>query len=174
MKQRKIHILPFPVMATIILIVIAFMSSFYLFTVIYEPIRNAFLTEHIFLFVIWTLCACGLSFLILVMLAKPMFSIIQIDENGITRAFLGRFWKLHISWEEIAEARYYVRVSEQMIFSKTQKLGGIPILKWHKLKDVIFMGFSKRRYNFIKQYMQQSIVGIPKKLNERLNKTDKE
>ncbi|MCH5162464.1 MAG: hypothetical protein J1G38_03120 [Clostridiales bacterium] len=138
------------------------------FLLAFEPSRLAFLQSIPLLIVCYGYCI-----VILVTIPKPLLSIIQIDETGISRSFLGRFWKLHISWDEMTEARYFVQVSEQMIFSKTKKLSNIPRLKWHKEKDVIFMGFSKKRYKVIEQYLQQPIVGMPDKVKERLTRDKK-
>ncbi len=170
MEQRKIRCLAFPFITLFVLSLVVFILGLSIFMLIFEPSRLA-LVENIPILICWTIMTFGLSIAILIMMAKPLLSIVQIDETGISRAFLGRFWKLHISWDELAEARYYIRVSQQMIFSKTQSLGVIPMLKWQKLKDVIFIGFSKRRFKVIKHYIQQPIVGMSQKMLERLDKT---
>ena len=169
MVRRKIRGLAYPIITISILIMVIFLLALYIFTVVYEPSREGAM-EHVPVFIIWTLVACGVSICILVMMAKPLLSIIHIDETGVSRAFLGRFWKLHIAWQDLAEARYFISVSEQMAFSKTKKLEYIQRNKWYKEKDIIFIGFSKKRYEVISQYLQQPIVGMPDKVKERLTK----
>lgn len=151
--------LAYPIITACVLCLVVFMIALNVFMLVFEPSRMAFL-EHMPMFICWIIFTYGLTIAILVLMAKPLLSIIQIDENGISRAFLGKFWKLHISWYDMAEARFFTSVSNQMVFSKTKKLGAIPMSKWQKEKDVIFVGFSKKRYKVISQYLQQPMAGI--------------
>lgn len=159
MVKRRIRILAFPFITACVLCLVIFMIALNIFLLVFEPSRTAFL-ENIPMFICWIIFTYGLTIATLVLMAKPLLSIIQIDETGISRAFLGKFWKLHISWDNMAEARFFTQVSNQMVFSKTKKLGAIPMIKWHKEKDIIFVGFSKKRYEVISQYLQQPMVGI--------------
>ncbi|MDE5562566.1 MAG: hypothetical protein K2J01_03360 [Clostridiales bacterium] len=174
MEKRRIGCLAFPFITVCVLCLVVFMIALNVFLLVFEPSRMAFV-EHIPMFICWIIFTYGLTIATLVLMAKPLLSIIHIDETGISRAFLGKFWKLHISWDDMAEARFYTAVSNQMVFSKTKELGAIPMSKWYKEKDIIFVGFSKKRYEVISQYLQQPIVGMPDKLKDRLshNKTNR-
>lgn len=170
MSQHRIRGLAFPIATFVLLVGVAMWIALYILFA-YELAREGII-DVIAIFILWTVIVCGSSIAILVMLAKPMLSIIQIDETGISRAFLGRFWKLHIPWDEMAEARFFISVSYQMIFSKTKKLANIPRGRWYKVKDVIFIGLlSKKRYAVIAQYLQQPIVGMPDKIKAQLSRS---
>ncbi|MDE7405499.1 MAG: hypothetical protein K2M89_01320 [Clostridiales bacterium] len=171
MEKRRIRCLAFPFITVCVLCLVVFMIVLNVFLLVFEPSRMAFL-EHIPMFICWIIFTYGLTIATLVLMAKPLLSIINIDETGVSRAFLGKFWKLHISWDDMAEARFYTAVSNQMVFSKTKKLGAIPMGKWHKEKDIIFVGFSKKRYEVISLYLQQSMVGMPVKLKDKLSQNN--
>ncbi len=167
MIKARTRFLPYPFMTTIILIMLVVFISLYIFTVSYAPCRITLL-NNIPIFVIWTLFFCVSSIIHLVVIIPRLLVVIKINESGISKSFLGRFLKANISWNEIAEVRYFLYVSEQIVFSKSRELASIPLLKWHKLKDIIFMGLSKKRYAIMKQYLQQPIVGMPDKVKARL------
>lgn len=170
MVKRKMKCWAYPIMTVIILIAILAMLTLYIFTLVYKPVREAWMEKYIITFILWTMVSCGLSVVILCLIAKPLLSVVRIDETGVSRAFLSRFWKLHISWEEMVEARYFISITGQIIFSKTKSLNYIPLSKWHKIKDIIFLGLSKKRYRVIKQYLQQPILCMPEEVKARFER----
>ena len=166
--QRKIRLLSSPVIAVSIIVMILFMFGIYTFSLCCKGGQEAFFGD-VPLLIIWTLITCGMSILTFLMGARRVFSIITIDETGISRSFLGVFYKLHISWNEMAEVCYKNNVIPWLFFSKTKKLSELTYNKAIGVKDAIQISLvSKKRYQFIKQYLQQSIVGIPRKELERL------
>lgn len=165
--KNKVRLLPFPIMAMISFPVIIFLIAFFIFTVSFEPSRTGLLNQ-IPVFVLWAIVSCGLGIFTLILAIYHFLVVIQIDETGISRSFFGRYRKLQISWDELADVRYYLWVSEQIVFSKTKKLTNVPMPQVHKIKDRIIMGFSKKRYAVINQYLQQPIVGLPDKVKARL------
>ena len=102
--------------------------------------------------------------------ARRGYSIITIDETGISRSFLGIFYKLHISWDEMAEVVYKEHLIPFVFFSKTQKLSRMTYNKAIAVKDAVQITISRRRYKVIAQYLQQPIVGMPDKVKEQLSK----
>lgn len=115
-----------------------------------DVIFTAFMVSFFSIFII----------LILVLGARSIFSIITIDEFGVHRSFLGRFFKLNISWDEMKEVFFINGLAQYIWFSKTETLSTINYWKRHKVKDTIPISISKKRLAVIKQYIKQPIVGL--------------
>ena len=146
--------------------------GFFIFLLVYEPISIGLLSSIPALVVLIISLGVGPLFILIVSL-KPFFSIITVDENGISRSFLGAFWKLHISWDEMAEVCYYVALLECLVFSKSQKLTMVRRSKWYRVKDTIHIALGKKRYAVIAQYLQQPILGMPEVVKDRLEGSKK-
>ncbi|MDE7164129.1 MAG: hypothetical protein K2O04_01730 [Clostridiales bacterium] len=102
----------------------------------------------------------GGSLLIFFLGARRFLSIVVIDENGISRAFLDRFFKLSMKWDEIYEFSYFESGLPFLIISKTKSIQGMSYWKITKIKDLIQIQLSQKNYDKIKQYIKQPIVGL--------------
>ena len=173
MTPRKIRILSSPTVIIFSFICWCILLMFYLFTVVYEPCRTALLTEYIPTFIIWTLFCCGFCIGYILVGAQKMLCIITIDETGISRSFLGVFSKLHISWDEMAEAYSFISVVRFVTFSKYKKVSTMSNWKMRGEKNAIEMTLSKKRYAVIAQYIKQPIVGLPDSVKAQLTREKK-
>lgn len=93
-------------------------------------------------------------------LARRIFTIIVIDENGISRSLFGKFYKLTMSWDEIHEICYQERVFPFLIFSKTQSVHGLSDSKRNKIKDMIMLQLTVKNSRIVRQYIKQPVVGM--------------
>lgn len=173
MKRRKINILCSPILALGILVSLLSLWGFYFFLIIYEPIRISLITKHIPLFIIMTIIG-GFAppICILFVYARKYLSIITIDETGISRRFLWKFYKLHISWDEITEVYYFSAIAQFLVFSKNKKVSVMTYNKMRLEKDTIELTLSKKRYEVIKQYLQQPIINLPEKVKQRMEQEE--
>ena len=150
-----------------------FVFGMYLFTIIYEPCRVG-LSQHIGILVMWTIFGVIFPIVSICICSRQYLSLITIDETGISRSFLGRFHKLHISWDDMREACYKFNMLGWLFFSKTKKMSEIPFHETWKTKDYIHISLSKKRYNLIMQYLQQPIVDMPESLVKKYTKPKSE
>ncbi len=169
MVRRKVRILCSPTTAIVSIIAAFGLCGFYVLSLNVDGGRKAFL-GNIPLLILWTLTTCGMSIALVLVGSKRIFSIITIDETGVSRAFLGIFWKLQISWDEMAEICYKEHGWAFLFFSKTQNISELTYNKAIAVKDAIQISFSQRRYAVIEQYLLQPIVGMPDKVKERLSR----
>ncbi len=172
MTKKEIRIFCSPTLLIGILFIILLSWGLLIFFLAYEPSRVGLLSSiPCFIILVLILGVCPI-FIILASM-RCYFSIITIDETGISRAFLGKFFKLKMAWNEIADIRYYTTLIGYFVFSKTKYLCEIPSSKWYRIKDTVFFTVSKKRYNVIKQYLQQPIFGIPYYVKADLEKEKK-
>ena len=168
MEKRKIRILCSPTIAIWSILMMIILCGFYVLSLVDSDGREV-MFERIPFFIFWTLFVWGLSIALIITGARRIFSIITIDETGVSRSFLSIFYKLHISWEEMAEIWYVENLLPFLFFSKTKKVSEMTYNKAIAVKDAVQISFSKRRYKFIAQYMKQPIVGLPDYIKDQLS-----
>lgn len=168
-RHKKIRVLCSPITVIVSILVILFMCGFHVFSLINDAGRELFLEETP-LFILWTLETWGLSVALILTGARRIFSIITIDEYGISRSFLGKYYKLHISWDDMTEICYKENVWPFLFFSKTKKLSEMEYNKAIKVKDAIQLSFSKKRYKIISHFTRQPIIGMPDKIKDKLSR----
>ena len=162
MARRKIKIFCSPTIMVISILMATFLCGLYIFTIVVTD-GKIFTRDSIPQALLWTFCSWGTSILLIITGARRIYSIITIDETGVSRSFLGVFCKLHISWEEMAEATYMFHGLPFLFFSKTKKLSTMTYNKAIAVKDAIQITLSKRRYAVIVQYLKQPIVNLSAK-----------
>ena len=139
-----------------------------LFVIIYDDAWKQAL-ETPLLFAIFCFMSAGLSTFVLVAITRRSFSIITIDEDGISSALFKVFFKRHISWEEVREMKLYAHGFPYLIVSKESSLGNIPLYyKALRLKDVIFIQLNKKIYFALREFTDQPITGLTDEILIRL------
>lgn len=163
MAKRKIRILNSPTLA----IGIAFgaLLCWGCFIIFITSLPSAFET-HTFLAIFYTVMFVIMPIVMLMVCARRMFSIITIDETGISRSFLGIFFKLHIPWDGIAEVYCFTALAIFIKFSKDRKLSTMKYDKMRGYKNAIEFTLSRRRYAVVAQYLQQPIVNMPEAVKD--------
>ena len=145
--------------------------TIFLFVVLYPP-NVSQLRDHIGVLFVAAIFCIVFPVLIFFINARKLFTIIKIDENGISRSLFGKFFKLSMKWDEIYEISYYESVLPFLMFSQTKSLKGISYNGTAKIKNLIQLQLTRKNYNFIKQYIKQPIVGLTDDKIKRL-KLDK-
>lgn len=105
------------------------------------------------------LCSGG-ALLIFISSFRRFFSVIRIDEYGLSRSVFGKLCKLSMNWDEIYEISYFESVLPFIIISKTQSIQGLSYWKITKIKDTIQIQLTQKNYNFIKQFIKQPVIGL--------------
>ncbi len=125
----------------------------------YSPARNASIPLTIILVL---LLAPGVI-LIPILGASTLFATITIDITGVTKSFLGKFCKVQMTWDEIADiafSQFLLTPYGYLWFSKTIKISYVSMERRYKVKDSIAIVLNKKRYAVIKQYIKQPITGL--------------
>ncbi|MDE7405871.1 MAG: hypothetical protein K2M89_03235 [Clostridiales bacterium] len=162
MARRKIRIVCSPTIMISTVLAMVVLCGLHIFTVVITD--GELFAPHLIAYgILWTFCSWGISILLIIFGARRIYSIITIDETGVSRSFLGVFCKLRISWDEMAEATYMLHLIPFLFFSKTKKLSTMTYNKAIAVKDAIQISLSKRRYAVIMQYLQQPIVNLSAK-----------
>ncbi|MDE6201766.1 MAG: hypothetical protein K2M47_07850 [Clostridiales bacterium] len=162
MARRKIRIFCSPTIVVCTVLAMIALCGLYIFTIVVTD-GKIFTPDSIPQALLWTFGSWGMSILLIITGARRVYSIITIDETGVSRSFLGVFCKLHISWDEMAEATYMSHLIPFLFFSKTKKLSTMSYNEAIAVKDAIQITLSKRRYAVIAQYLKQPIVNLPAK-----------
>lgn len=97
----------------------------------------------------------------IILTAKRWLAIIEISEKGIKRSILGFLFKYEIRWEEIKEIKLYNRAGLWIIISKTSELSSMSYEAAIKNKDIIQMSYSKKVMEFIEEFYNGAIIGLP-------------
>ncbi|MCI8612636.1 MAG: hypothetical protein HFE48_02915 [Clostridia bacterium] len=77
---------------------------------------------------------------------RGFYSVIKIDEKGVSRALFGIFFKKEISWEEMKGMWALYQVQVFVFFSKSVSLDGMTYNKIIKQKDGVDDDTAKRLY----------------------------
>ncbi len=155
---RRIVASPLLLIVSCICIVVGF--SLFLFFVLYPPCISQ-MKEHI-----WLLVAIGILTVVFPIIGlvhvgvRRFFTVIQMDEEGISRSLFGRFCKLSMKWNEIYEISYFESGMAFLIFSQTKSIQGLSYWKICNIKNLIQIQLTQKNYDFIKQYIQQPIKGL--------------
>lgn len=112
------------------------------------------------LMIVASLVCSGGSLLLFILGARRFFTIIQIDENGISRSLFGKLCRLNMKWNEIYEISYFESGMAFLIFSQTRSIQGLTYWKITKIKNLIQIQLTKKNYDFVKQFIQQPIKGL--------------
>ena len=109
---------------------------------------------YIFLFgVLPTIIIIGLTI-------RGFYSVIKIDEKGVSRASFGIFFKKEISWEEMKGMWALYQLQVFVFFSKSVSLDGMTYNKIIKQKGVIQATLSKKVYQAIRRFTDKEIYGV--------------
>ncbi len=172
MSKNKVRIFCSPTFLIITVFTMIVSWGFLIFLFAFEPCRSGLLAE-IHLLVLYSLIFGTYPIIAFFLSVRRILSRITIDETGISRSFLGRFYKLHISWDDMAEVFFIDSLVEYLMFSKTKQISRMSYWKASMVKDAIQITLSKKRYAVIKQYLQQPIVGMSDKVKARLEQEKK-
>ncbi len=161
-KELKVVPSMFWLIGSIVLIISLY--SIFIFSYAYPPARPDEIFDHILLI----FCTGVLPTVIFVTaIPRGIFSVVTISERGVRRTlFMGRF-KLEMSWEEMAEMRYYPRLLPFVFFSKTCTLDGMYYDKIIKRRDVIQVTLTKKVLQAIRQNTTREIINLPESYNEQ-------
>lgn len=155
-----------PSMFWLIGIICAIIGGYSILIVIYslESARNQLdIISHI-IYIVFT---GVLPTLILILsVQRGVFSVVTFSENGVKRSLFAGLFKVEMSWEEMKEMRFYVRLLPYIFFSKTSTLEGLTYDSIIKKKDIIQVDFTKKVYNAIKQFTDREIVNLPENFTE--------
>lgn len=130
-----------------------------IFILSYEPARTDNIYATIILVALLSIFSIGLT----IEGPRTFLAMITIDENGVTKSFLGRFCKVQMTWEEIADiafSQFLLTPYGFLWFSKTIKISYVSMERRYKVKDSIAIVLNKKRYAVIKQYIKQPITGL--------------
>lgn len=141
----------------IISIIISF--ALFVFIVVYLSIFSE-LENNIGVLVFASLCFVGGPILLFFTIARRFCSVIQMDEDGISRSVFGKFCKLSMKWDEIYEISYFESGMAFLLFSKKRSVQGMSYWKITGIKDLIQIQLTQKNYDFVKQYIQQPIIGL--------------
>ena len=100
---------------------------------------------------------------------RGFYSVIKIDEKGVSRAFFGIFFKKEISWEEMKGMWALYQVQVFVFFSKSVSLDGMTYNKIIKQKGVIQATLSKKVYQAIRRFTDKEIYGVDDDTAKRLH-----
>lgn len=155
-KVRKTVASPILLSGVVIFIFILPLCCF-LFFVLY-PYGRERITVTIWIIII--VLFIGFPIILFLGNARKLFTIITMDEKGISRSLFGTFFKLSMKWEEIYEISYYESLIPFIMFSETKSLRGITYKGTGKIKNLIQLQLTQKNYDFIKQYIKQPIIGL--------------
>ena len=93
--------------------------------------------------------------------AQRWFTVVKLDQNGVTQLLFGFIRKRHIKWDEITELRLSTFMGAWIFFSK-QPLENIFYDDIVKRKDVIQIAFTPKLIKAIREYTNQEIIGYDK------------
>lgn len=89
--------------------------------------------------------------------AKRWFTVVILDEKGITQKFIGLIKIREITWEELSEIRLCTYMGGWIFFSK-RPINNLFYDDIVKRKDVIQIGYSQKLEAAIKEYTDKEIV----------------
>lgn len=164
LKNGKYKMIAMPINLAIV-IIISICAPIPLLMIIFMPdgIRQANESIWIWIFVIFF---CILSIICIVFCFRESFGVVEMDEKGVTYSLFGKFKKLSIEWDNIAEIIYKPTTVPIIYIS-----GSVPIYslslgkirkRMRKHKDVFSILFTKERYAVIKKYIKCPIHGLTK------------
>lgn len=104
--------------------------------------------------------------------ARRFLAVFQFDETGISRSVFGKFYKLTMKWDEIAEISYFESLRPFLMFSKTVSIKGMSYRRIGKIKDLIQIELSPKRYDVVKQFIVKPINGLTEAQKAKLKLKD--
>ena len=134
----------------------------FLFLTFFPPAREqmTYSIANIVLYCIWGILAILYPLLLYILCARRFFAVITINEEGISRAVFGRFYKLTLKWDEIYEISYFESLMPFILFSQTKSVQGMSYNQITKIKNLIQIQLTQKNYDVIKQYVKQPIIGL--------------
>lgn len=102
----------------------------------------------------------GLPLLAMFLCMRRFLSVIEINDEGVSRVAFKKFYKLSIKWGELKEVRYFESILPFLMFSKTQSLCGLSYDQMIKIKDCIQIQLNRKNYKVIKRYFDKQISGL--------------
>ena len=169
MKKRKIRFLNMPLVTIWVIIMLLICIAFVICLIVIEPIRQSMGPS---VFIWYLIFFCSLILLLLFALSGQPLQLMSIDDKGITRSFLGVFRKLHISWDNIEEARIIwntmpvtivyliiskIKLPDNLKFNKTSQ---------YRNKNTIVLRLTKKRYDIVMPYIKQPIKGLTEEIEK--------
>ena len=90
--------------------------------------------------------------------AQRWFTVIKLDNNGVTQLLLGLIKIRKLMWKEVSEIRFKSYMGSWVFFSR-MPLNDMPYANIVKRKDVIQVGYSNKLLESIREYTDQKIIG---------------
>lgn len=152
-----------PILLAVIIAVIIISLSIFLFLLLYPPAVTQFKDEGnlgIVILIVSSIFLVWFPIIIIITGVRRFFSVIQIDEDGISRSFLRKFCRLSMKWDEIYEISYFESGMTFLMFSQTRSIQGLSYWKITKIKDLIQIQLTQKNYDFVKQFIKQPIKGL--------------
>ena len=89
--------------------------------------------------------------------AQRWFTVIKLDNNGVTQLLLGLIKIRKLMWKEVSEIRFKSYMGSWVFFSR-MPLNDMPYANIVKRKDVIQVGYSNKLLESIREYTDQKII----------------
>lgn len=160
--MKKLKVVPSIFWIIWVTFLVSSLYAILIFTYTYPPAHPTEVYDHLLI----VFCTGVLPTAILILaVPRGVFSVVTISEAGVKRSTFGLF-KLEMTWEEMAEIRFFWRVMPFLFFSKTSSLEGMTYDRIIKKKDVIQVALKKKVYNAIRQYTEKEIINLPKSFEE--------
>ena len=156
-KENTVKIYPSVVLMVGVLFGISLSLTIMIFCCAYTPAREQLL-ETPFIFAIMIFFTGGMSTLAFLLGIPRIFSVIYINENGVTKYWLGFIRATQITWEEMKEIRYFPYLLPYIFFSKNVSLENMYYNKILRQKGVIQAQLTKKLYYAICTFTDKPII----------------
>ena len=166
-KHKKVKKFASVPLMLIIIFTLIVAYSLFLFILLFPDCRNQ-LIEQPFALAIGCFFTGFLPIVLVICTARRCFTLLVIDEKGITTSLFHFFYRRVFKWDEITEIMYYERLIPFLFVSKNVYLTEMDYDEIIKRKDVLQISLTPKIYKAITNFTDRPIVGLTEDKIEKL------
>lgn len=131
----------------------------FLFVAIHEPAREQILYQPLncVIFCSFTVVSATFAFFFT---ARRWFTLLVIDEKGLTTSLFHFFYKKRISWDNVTQILYYERLAPFVFITYGEPITNLTYEEIIKRKDIFQISLTAKAYNVLKLYSNQPILDL--------------